>query len=75
MVALDNLEPGNILSKKNIFLKRHGGGDFGIDDLEKLYGKTVMKKIKINTQIKKNSIKIIYLEVLIISLFKNRIII
>ncbi len=57
VVALDNLEPGNILSKKNIFLKRPGGGDFGIDDLEKLYGKTVMKKIKINTQIKKNSIK------------------
>ena len=53
VVALENLDVGSKLSKKNIFLKRPGGGDFGINDLEKLYGKTVIKKIKKNTQIKK----------------------
>ena len=57
VVALENLDVGSKLSKKNIFLKRPGGGDFGINDLEKLYGKIVIKKIKKNTQIKKRYIK------------------
>ena len=56
-MALENLDVGSKLSKKNIFLKRPGGGDFGINDLEKLYGKIVIKKIKKNTQIKKRYIK------------------
>ena len=45
------------LTKDNIFLKRPGGGDFGINNLENLYGKIVKKSIKQNTQIKKNCIK------------------
>ena len=45
------------LTYKNIFLKRPGGGDFGINDLNSLYGKTVIKRIKQNTQIKKNCIR------------------
>ena len=45
------------MDKKNIYLKRPGGGDFGIDDLTKLYGKVVLKKIKKNSQIKKTNIK------------------
>ena len=56
VVALENLDVGSKLSQ-NIFLKRPGGGDFGINDLEKLYGRVVIKKIKKNTQIKKRYIK------------------
>ena len=49
------------LTKYNIFLKRPGGGDFGISDLDNLYGRIVKKPIKINTQIKKKiTTKIIY---------------
>ena len=44
------------LTKYNIFLKRPGGGDFGISDLDNLYGRIVKKPIKINTQIKKKSL-------------------
>lgn len=57
VVALEDLDVGSKLSQKNIFLKRPGGGDFGISDLEKLYGRVVIKKIKKNTQIKKRHIK------------------
>ena len=57
VVALKNLSPGMKLTSENIFLKRPGGGDFGIRNLENLYGKVVKKPIKQNTQIKKNHIK------------------
>ena len=57
VVALSDLYPGMKLTKKNIFLKRPGGGDFSINDLNFLYGKTVKKYIKKNTQIKKKYIK------------------
>ena len=57
VVSLRDLKPGDKLDKKNIYLKRPGGGDFGIDDLTKLYGKVVLKKIKKNSQIKKTNIK------------------
>ena len=57
VVSLKNLSPGMKLTKDNIFLKRPGGGDFGINELENLYGKNVKKFIKINTQIKKTFIK------------------
>ena len=56
VVALKNLSPGMKLTKYNIFLKRPGGGDFGISDLDNLYGRIVKKPIKINTQIKKKSL-------------------
>ena len=57
VVALENLTPGMKLTYKNIFLKRPGGGDFGVNDLNNLYGRTVIKQIKQNTQIKKSCIK------------------
>ena len=57
VVALQDLTPGMKLTYKNIFLKRPGGGDFGINDLNNLYGKTVVKRVKQNTQIKKNCIR------------------
>tara|TARA_B110000008_G_scaffold191449_1_gene190198 strand:+ start:2874 stop:3911 length:1038 start_codon:yes stop_codon:yes gene_type:complete len=57
VVSLKNLSPGMKLTKDNIFLKRPGGGDFSINELENLYGKIVKKFIKNNTQIKKTFIK------------------
>ena len=54
VVSLMDIHPGTKLSQKNIFLKRPGGGDFGINDLNSLYGKIVTRFIKKNTQIKKN---------------------
>mgnify|MGYP001199419529 CR=1 FL=1 len=57
VVALKNILKGQKLNKNNIFLKRPGGGDYGINDLTKLFGKTVKKTIKANTQIKKRSLK------------------
>jgi N-acetylneuraminate synthase len=57
VVSLKNLSPGMKLTKDNIFLKRPGGGDFSINELENLYGKIVKKFIKNNTQIKKIFIK------------------
>ena len=52
----DFLKKGDILSNKNISLKRPGGGDFGINDLFSLYGRKVLKEIPKNTQIKKKSL-------------------
>ena len=53
VVSLKDINVGEKLNYNNIFLKRPSGGDFGIDDLKKLYGRRVKKKIKKNTQIKK----------------------
>lgn len=52
VVSQNFLKKGDILNKKNITLKRPGGGDFSIKDLVKLYGKKVVKNIKKNTQLK-----------------------
>ena len=57
VASLLDIHPGTKLSSKNIFLKRPGGGDYGIDDLKKLYGKTVKTFIKNNTQICRKNIK------------------
>lgn len=57
VVSLKKISAGEKLNLNNIFLKRPGGGDFGIKDLLKLYGKKVIKNIEANTQIKKNQIK------------------
>ncbi len=56
VVSLMDIHPGTKLSQKNIFLKRPGGGDFGINDLNSLYGKIVTRFIKKNTQIKKRNL-------------------
>ncbi|MDB2442442.1 N-acetylneuraminate synthase family protein [Candidatus Pelagibacter bacterium] len=53
VASLKDINVGEKLNYNNIFLKRPSGGDFGIDDLKKLYGRRVKKKIKKNTQIKK----------------------
>jgi N-acetylneuraminate synthase len=56
VVSLVNIYPGTKLSKNNIFLKRPGGGDFGIKDLDSLHGKVVTRFIKKNTQLKKKNL-------------------
>jgi N-acetylneuraminate synthase len=56
VVAEEFLKIGDTLTKKNIALKRPGGGDFGIGDLVNLYGRKVVKEIQKNTQINKNSL-------------------
>ena len=57
VVSLKEINIGEKLNENNIFLKRPSGGDFGIDDLFKLYGKIAKKKIKKNIQIKKSYLK------------------
>jgi N-acetylneuraminate synthase len=56
VVSLMDIYPGTKLSQNNIFLKRPGGGDFGINDLNSLYGKIVTRFVKKNTQIKKRNL-------------------
>jgi N-acetylneuraminate synthase len=48
---------GEKLSKNNITLKRPSGGDFGIKDLNKLFGKFARIDIKENIQLKKKYLK------------------
>ena len=57
VVSLKKINIGEKLNSNNIFLKRPGGGDFGIKDLLKLYGTKTVKNIEANTQIKKNQLK------------------
>ena len=57
VVSLKKINIGEKLNSNNIFLKRPGGGDFGIKDLLKLYGTKTIKNIEANTQIKKNQLK------------------
>ena len=57
VVSTREIKKGDKLSKKNIFVRRPGGGDFRIKDLTKLYGKIAKKNINNNIQIKKNFIK------------------
>ncbi|MDC0645054.1 N-acetylneuraminate synthase family protein [Candidatus Pelagibacter ubique] len=53
VASLKEINVGEKLDTNNIFLKRPSGGDFGIKDLDKLYGRIVKNKIKKNIQIKK----------------------
>tara|TARA_B100000886_G_scaffold333338_1_gene287179 strand:+ start:5308 stop:6357 length:1050 start_codon:yes stop_codon:yes gene_type:complete len=58
VVSIKNIKIGTKLSKKNIWVKRPGTGDFLAKDYKKILGKVALKNIKINTQIKKKHIKI-----------------
>ena len=51
-----DISPGQVLTEKNICLKRPGNGFYSIKDFNKLLGKTVKKFIKKNTQIKKENL-------------------
>ena len=51
-----DISPGQVLTEKNICLKRPGNGFYSIKDFNKLLGKKVKKFIKKNTQIKKKNL-------------------
>ena len=50
------IKKGEKLTKKNIWVKRPGTGDFLADSYKSLLNKTANKNIKPNTQIKKKDI-------------------
>jgi N-acetylneuraminate synthase len=56
VVAIENISPGQVLSEKNIWVKRPSGGDFSVLDYEKLLGKTVKSNVRIGFQLKKSDI-------------------
>tara|TARA_B100000427_G_scaffold327233_1_gene337523 strand:+ start:6115 stop:7158 length:1044 start_codon:yes stop_codon:yes gene_type:complete len=56
IVATENILPGKKLSKKNIFPRRPGIGDFLAKDYKKLFGKKVKKLIKKNSLVKKKDL-------------------
>ena len=57
VVATKNIEPNQVLTKNNIWVRRPSTGDFNAKDYFKLIGKKVKKKILKNTQIKKSHFK------------------
>ena len=52
VVAIKDIVPGETLTEQNIWVKRPGGGDFNVNDFEKLIGKKCIKKIKKGYQLK-----------------------
>ena len=56
VVSTIEILKGDKLSKKNIYVRRPGNGDYKVNDLEKLYGKKVKINIRKNVQIKRNFI-------------------
>jgi len=57
VVSIRHIKKGEILSYKNIWVKRPGTGYFKAVDYKKLLGKKASKKINNNVQLKKNDIK------------------
>ena len=55
-MSTKNIFKGEILNKKNIWVKRPGNGDFLAKNYNKLIGKKVKKNILANRQLKKTDI-------------------
>lgn len=53
VVSDSDIKAGEILTKKNIWVRRPGTGDFSAEQYFKLIGKKIKKNVKKNTQIKK----------------------
>lgn len=53
VVADADLQPGDILSEENIWVRRPAGGDYSSRDYESLFGRKVVKPVKANTQLKR----------------------
>ena len=53
VVAIKNIEKGEILTEDNIWLKRPGGGAFTAKDYDNLIGKKVVEDISNGTRLKK----------------------
>lgn len=56
VVAIQDIEPGQLFSEENIWLKRPGGGDFTASDYELLLGKKALVEISRGAQIKRSDI-------------------
>ncbi|MEI7612349.1 MAG: N-acetylneuraminate synthase family protein [Betaproteobacteria bacterium] len=56
VVAIRDIEPGQLLSEDNIWLKRPGGGDFVASDFTMLLGKMALVKIRSGVQLKQEFI-------------------
>lgn len=56
VVAIQNIQKGEVLSNNNIWLKRPGKGYFKAEDFKKLIGKRSQKLIKKDTYLSKNDI-------------------
>jgi N-acetylneuraminate synthase len=46
VVCTEDLEPGDVLSEENLWLRRPGGGDFSAADYDGLIGKPLVRKIR-----------------------------
>lgn len=57
VVAIKDIQPGEVLSESNIWVKRPGGGDFSAGDFENLLGKQATAVIPKGFQIKRSSIQ------------------
>lgn len=57
VVAIRDIQPGEALTEDNIWVKRPGGGDFGVLDYESLLGKEARLPIKRGYQISKAQVE------------------
>lgn len=56
VVATKDIEPGDILTEENIWVKRPGGGDFSVLDYDSLLGRQVVEPIKKGRQLSRNQV-------------------
>lgn len=56
VVAIRDIASGETLTPENIWVKRPGGGDFGVNDYENLFGKTAKAPMKKGYQLKKEDV-------------------
>lgn len=57
VVSNTDLKSGDILTKKNIWVRRPGNGEFKAEKYNSLLGKKILSNVKKNTQIKKSHFK------------------
>ena len=55
-MSICDIKKNDLFSESNIYLRRPGNGDFGVDSLASLFGKKATKDIKNNHQIKKKEL-------------------
>ncbi len=56
VVAISDIQPGQLLTEENIWVKRPGGGDFSVLDYELLLGKRAVAPIKKGRQIRQEQV-------------------
>jgi len=56
VVAIEDIRAGEVLSEKNIWVKRPGNGDFTSNDFEDILGKVAQKNIFKGRQLKKSDL-------------------